>query len=87
MLGQLACFNRAHPRRASARLMKKMAMIDKLTCLCWILVLSSSCREVQARGRLPLGHETSLQNSEREALSNEHLYEQIVDLRSRPDSI
>ena len=60
--------------------MKKMAMIDKLTCLCWILVLSSSCREVQARGRLPLGHETSLQNSEREALSNEHLYEQIVDL-------
>ncbi|MGD0045305.1 MAG: PEP-CTERM sorting domain-containing protein, partial [Isosphaeraceae bacterium] len=44
--------------------------------------LSAFCREVQARGSLILGHETTSLASEREALRNEHLYEQMVDVRS-----
>jgi len=57
-------------------------MMNKVTCWCWILVLSAFCREVQARGSLILGHETTSLASEREALRNEHLYEQMVDVRS-----
>jgi hypothetical protein len=57
-------------------------MMNKVTYWCWILVLSAFCREVQARGSIILGHETTSLASEREALRNEHLYEQMVDVRS-----
>ncbi len=57
-------------------------MKKKVTYWCWILVLSAFCREVQVRGSMIVGHETTSLASEREALRNEHLYEQMVDVRS-----
>jgi len=57
-------------------------MTNKMTYWCWILVLSAFCREVQARGSIIPGHETTSLASEREALHNERLYEEMVDLRS-----
>jgi hypothetical protein len=43
-----------------------------------ILILAMLCREASARGSLILGHEASGTINEREALRNEHLYEQVV---------
>lgn len=57
-------------------------MKNKLICWCWVLVLGAFCREVQGRGSLIIGHEKTYLVSEREALRNEHLYEQMVDIRS-----
>jgi len=56
--------------------------MNKLTCWCWILVLSLTCLEVQARGSMNVGHETTPLASEQESLRNEHLYEHMVDVRS-----
>ena len=57
-------------------------MMNKVTYWCWILVLSTCCRDVQARGSMILGQGTISLASEREILRNEHLYEQTVDMRS-----
>ncbi len=59
-----------------------LMFMNKVTCWCCILALGSFCGEVQARGSIDVGHETISLTSEREALRNERLYEQIVDLRS-----
>ena len=59
-----------------------MTTINKITYWCSILALCAMCREVQARGSLSVADDVALLTSKKQALRNEKLYEQEVEIRA-----